>query len=84
MISEFRVNGEFRVSVDIKDGVLCHDWKEPHLRCARSFWLYNSDHLLLVTVLMDFPGDRKFLTSELLLLFLIRKKAHGVVKTNKR
>ena len=74
-------SGEFRVPANIKDGVLCHDrqqyCKEPHLRCARSFRLYNSYHLLLVTLQMYFPGDMKFLTQDLFLLFLIRKKAHG-------
>ena len=89
-IRSANTNGEFRVPADMKDGVLCPDsyqyWKEPHLRCARSFWLYNSLHLLLVTVQMEFPGDRKFLTRELFLLFLlllIRKKAHGADKNNK-
>ena len=56
---------------------------KTYLRCARSSQLYNSYYPLLVTVQMYFPGDRKHLTLELFLLFLIRKKAHGAGKTNK-
>ena len=33
--------------------------------------------LFLVTVQMYFPNDMKFLTWELFLLLLVRKKAHG-------
>ena len=58
--------------------------KESHLRCAGSFYLYNSYHPFLVTVQMYFPGDRKHLTLELFLLFHIRKKAYGTGKFNKR
>ena len=58
-------NGKFRAPADVKDGVLCHDSqqyrKEPHFRCARSFWLYNSYYPLFVTAQMNFPGNRKFL-----------------------
>ena len=62
-IRSTNTNGEFKAPVDIKDGVLCSLYcKEPHLRCAMSFWLYNSYHLHLVTVQMYFPDDRKFLT----------------------
>ena len=76
-------NGEFIVPVDINDGVLCQYCEEPYLRCVRSFLLYNSYCPSFVTVQMYFPGDRKFLTWDLFLLFLMLKKAHGAGKTNK-
>ena len=70
-------NSEFSAPANIQDGVPCQDsqqyCKELHLRYARSFWLYNSYHPLLVTVQIYFPGNRKFLTLELFLLFLKRK-----------
>ena len=40
--------------------------------------------LFLVTVQMYFPDDMKFLTWELFLLLLMRKKAHGAGSTKKR
>ena len=58
-IRSTNTNGESRVPADIKEGVLCHDsqqyCKEHNLRCTRRFCLYNSCHLLLVTVQVYFP-----------------------------
>ena len=48
------------------------------------FWLYDSYYSPLVTVKMCFPGSRKLLTWELLILFRMRKKAQGTDKSNDR
>ena len=58
--------------------------KSPMLDVPGVSGYINSYNLLLVTVQMYFPDVRKFLTWELFLLFLIRKKAHDAGKTNKR
>ena len=75
-------NGEFRFPSDIKDGVLCHNsqqyCKEPHLRCARSLWFFNSYHPTLVTVKMYFPGDN------CLFCFLYERMHMALVRPIKR